>query len=165
MKKPAALALCTLALSSVFAEQIPAAPSPEQSWMIQAGVFYRANKLCDKPALPEDARILGDILLASTVNPDFTGQEKSDKELFALMLTPTARTVAQVELDKSLYLRVVSLVQARHDIEHSLCTAETPKQITAFAEASRKAGVAGFAKRIVKIMVENKCQGLYCKPL
>ena len=165
MKKIAALILTAITFTSVLAAPTPAETAPYQSWLVQAGVFYRANKLCGRPASPENAGVIGDVLLAASVNPAFTGREKSDAELFDGIRSPTPALAELVEQEKNIYLQVVGIVQAKHDVENSLCTPELPAKIAAYADAAKKAGVATFAKRIVKVMVDNKCQSLYCKPL
>ena len=125
----------------------------------------RMNKLCDMPVVGADARALGDVLLASSVNPDLTGFEGSDKALVKAIQWPTQELQDRVARNLTAYTETVAALSTKHETVGSVCTPDLAKDVTSFLGHLRADGRAANASRLVALMMANNCATLGCGAL
>lgn len=151
--------LCTAS----FAQSPPA--STARSFLSEAGVLNRVNKLCGRPLSSEVSRTLGDFLLAASVNPRMDGAAASDEQLLTGIRQPSAERLESVRREIEIYNQVVGLVTTRHEVEGaaSVCSTEFQARANVFVKNARADGTAAQAKRIADLMVRNRCAALGCR--
>lgn len=139
-----------------------ARPTAELGTLLRAGLLFRSLKLCGGAPTPADMRVLGDILLAASVNPDLASPLPSDAKVLAEIRAPSKEVRERVQTSLNYYQELVTTLQMKFDQEGrgSVCTPDLVSRVKAFTDSARASGVAGNAKRVAGIMVSNKCPGL-----
>jgi hypothetical protein len=160
MRKLLTLVLAASLSGTAFAQPSTLKIERTPTWLVEAGVLYRINKLCGNPAAKEDMRVVGDVLLATSVNPRMVGFEGTDAQLLADIRQPPEDRVDLVQVENSMYQQVVSIIQTKHELEGSVCNPSVAGRVATFVQEMRDTGIAKNATRLADIMVKNGCVGL-----
>ena len=142
---------------------VPAATrTPEFGTLLRAGALFRSLKLCGGAVAPDDKRVLGDILLAGSVNPDLAAPLPADAKVVSDIRSPSKELRERVQTSLNYYQEVVTTIQMKFDMEgrNSVCTPDLVPGIKAFADSAKASDVAANAKRVADLMVKNRCPGL-----
>lgn len=85
----------------------------EASYLQQAGLLYRANKLCGSPIEKADLYVIADVMLASSVNPRLSQLEGPSESILAALRSPSASQLEDVKNETNLYQMTVNILDAK----------------------------------------------------